>query len=52
MPYKVIKKGEKYLLCKENPDGSVGRVIADHKSKKKAEAQMRAIYASEGRSKE
>ena len=47
MPYKITRKGKKFLLCKENADGSAGRVIADHNTLKQATAQMRAVYASE-----
>jgi hypothetical protein len=48
MPYKVFSVGDEWVTAKENPDGSMGKIFGHHgKDKAKAEAQMRALYASE-----
>lgn len=45
MPYKVEKRGSSWVVKKK--DGS--KIFGHHPSKAKAEAQMRAIYANEGK---
>lgn len=47
MPYKVRKRGTKYVVVKEND----GKVMGTHSSQSKAQAQVRALYAQEGKKK-
>lgn len=44
MPYEVIKDGDEYVCRKPG-----GKVLGRHKTRKEAEAQMRALYAAERR---
>lgn len=44
MPYIIEEKGDKFILSNKN----TGRVIAAHKTKAKASAQMKSLYAHEG----
>lgn len=48
MPYEVKRRGSKFVLKKK---GEGGRVLGTHPTRAKALAQMRAVYASEGRKK-
>lgn len=43
MPYEISSKGKKFILSNKE----TGRVIAAHDTKKKAQDQMKAIYANE-----
>ncbi len=45
MPYEIIEKDNKYQVVKED-----GQLMGEHGSKEKAAAQVRALYASEGKS--
>jgi hypothetical protein len=45
MPYAVRKSGSKYVVVKK----TTGEVLGTHPSREKALAQMRAIYAHEGK---
>ena len=47
MPYVVVKRGKKYVVKKKNGTKVFGR----HATRAKANAQMRALYASERRRK-
>lgn len=48
MPYKVFSTGGKFAVHKVDEDGKpVGKPIGTHTEKPKAEAQVRALYASE-----
>jgi hypothetical protein len=47
MPYKIVNN----CVHKENSDGSTGKSMGCHSSKSEAEAQMRALYASENKEK-
>jgi hypothetical protein len=49
MPYKVYKSGVRYCVHKKNSDGSKGKQIGCHATNSKAQAQMRALYAAEGK---
>lgn len=42
MPYIITRKGKNFILSNKN----TGRVIAAHKTKKKAIAQMKALYVN------
>lgn len=42
MPWKVERRKDKFVVLRED-----GKLVAEHDSKKKAMAQMRALYASE-----
>ena len=44
MPYKIVKKGNKWLTVNKE----TGDVKGTHSSKKKAIAQMRLLYGVEG----
>ena len=44
MPYIIESKGDKFILSNKD----TGRVVAAHKTKAKAEAQRKSIYAHEG----
>ena len=43
MPYEIEEKEDRFILSNKN----TGRVVAAHKTKAKAEAQRKALYASE-----
>ena len=45
MPYRVSRRGKKWTV--EKKDG--GKVLGEHDSASKAYAQLRALYASEGK---
>ena len=45
MPYKIVKRKNQYCVQKE--DGS--KTFGCHPSKAKATAQLRALYANEGK---
>lgn len=51
MPYTISKKGDKHCLYKKGDDGhAMGDSLGCHDSRAKAERQMAAIYANEGKS--
>ena len=52
MPYQVKNEGSKFCVHKKMDDGSMGRKFGCHDTKPEAMAQMRALYASEGKKKE
>lgn len=43
MPYEIEEKGKKFIVSRQ----STGRVIAAHKTKDKAIAQIKSLYAKE-----
>ena len=43
MPYKIVQHGSKFSVVAQN----TGHVAGTHDSKKKAQAQMAALYANE-----
>lgn len=47
MPWKTYKEGDKYVVRKLKPDGKPGELVASHDSESDAEAQVKALYASE-----
>lgn len=47
MPWMIVEEGEQYCVHKERADGSAGERVACHDTRAEAEAQMRALYASE-----
>ena len=49
MPWKIFKDNNQFCLHKETPDGGKGERVACHDSEEKAQAQMRALYASENK---
>lgn len=50
MPYKVVKNGDEWCVHKEDADGKpTGNSLGCHPSRGKADAQMRALYASENK---
>ena len=50
MPWKIQKDDkERWCVYKETADGEIGEVVHCHATKGQAEAQLRALYASENR---
>lgn len=47
MPYKIYKENDSYCIHKEKDDGSKGELIKCHNSEEKANAQLKALWASE-----
>jgi len=47
MPWHIEKAGNKYLVKKD----AGGEVVGTHTSRAKAQAQLRALYASESKGK-
>lgn len=43
MPWRVQKKDGKYMVVKKDN----GKIVGTHDTQKKAEAQVRALYANE-----
>ncbi len=51
MPYLIIEQNDEYCVYKESPDGlPVGETLGCHPTAEAAEAQRRALYASEDKS--
>lgn len=48
MPYKVVKRGNRFAVVKV----SDGKTMGKHESRAEAEAQVRALYAAERRRKQ